>query len=120
MDEVHDEEREAVRIARELSKAISESEEYRNYRACLEEIKKDTELYNKVNHLRRSNFELQNGSEGRLSYEEYAALSEESVTLRQNPAVSGFLDAEVGLGRLVSEVVNIVAESIDFDSEFLN
>lgn len=119
MDEVQ-EERETVRIAKELSKAISDSEEYTKYRECLEEIKKDSELYNRVNHLRRTNFEIQNGADGRLSYEEYTALSEESVSLRQNEVVSRFLDAEVGLGRLVQEVVNIVTESIDFDNEFLN
>ena len=120
MDVVHEEERETVRIAKELSKAVLESDEYRKYRECLEEIRKDSGLYDKVNHLRRSNFEMQNGEGGRLSYEEYSALAEESITLRQSTVVSEFLDAEVGLGRLVQEIVNIVVGNIDFDNEFLN
>ena len=42
------------------------------------------------------------------------------MTLRQSTVVSEFLDAEVGLGRLVQEIVNIVVGNIDFDNEFLN
>ena len=38
---------------------------------CLDRIKQDEELYNQVNVLRRNNFMVQNGLNGKMSYEEY-------------------------------------------------
>lgn len=114
------EDKEAYRLARQLSELIKESEEYRYYRKCLEEIKEQPDLYARVNELRRMNFELQNGSSDRMSYEQYADVSYRVTDLRKNPIVSKFLNSEVALGRLVQTVFRQIMEGIDFDIEFLS
>ncbi len=114
------EERETDKIARMLSQAIIRSEEYIAYRETLEELKKQPELYEQVNSLRRQNFMLQNGSDGRMSYEEYRTLSDTSKSFRANPLVNRFLDAEVMLGRLMQDINRNIISGIDFDYEFLN
>lgn len=114
------EERETDKIARMLSQAIIRSEEYIAYREVLEELKKQPELYEQVNSLRRQNFMLQNGSDGRMSYEEYRTLSDTSKSFRANPLVNRFLDSEVMLGRLMQDINRNIISGIDFDYEFLN
>ena len=111
--------RETDIIARQLSQAIVNSEEYKNYREALAVLREQPELYAQVNSLRMQNFARQNGVEGTMSYEEYRNLSELSKNLRSNPVASRFLDSEVGLGRLIQDVNRIVMSDIEFDSDFL-
>ena len=119
MDEPLEKEQNVIELAEKLSKALTESKEYRAYRKYLVEIKNDEELFKKVNNFRRNNFEIQNRSGGRLSYEEYSALYDEESELRRNRSVNGFLEAEAGLGRLVKEVINKIVGDIDIDCDFL-
>ncbi len=121
MDEgfVQIKDRETDIIARQLSQAIIQSDEYLNYREALAALKEQPDLYAQVNELRRQNFARQNGMEGTMSYEEYRNLSELSKNLHSNPVASRFLDSEVGLGRLIQDVNRNVMSDIEFDSEFL-
>lgn len=120
MDEEITKEQDILELADKLSTAITESEEYRTYRKSLERLMGNKELYERVNNLRRRNFELQNGESARLSSEEYSSLSEEASSLRQNPEADCFLDAESELGYLVQQVIKRVTEKIEFDNDFLN
>lgn len=110
----------ALIIAESLSDEIVKSEEYINYMSCLKELKQDMDLYNRVNELRVQHFDIQNGGEGRMSYEEYAVFSAKSKELRKNALVSRFLDAEIGLGKLVKDVNRIIFSKMEFDNDFLN
>lgn len=110
---------ETNRLANELSEAIVQSGEYVTYRQRLEELQKQPELYDQVNNLRRNNFQRQNGGGGRMTYEEYSAFMAESRRLRSNPLVNEFLDAEVGLGRLLQSINRIMMSKIDFDIDFI-
>ncbi len=114
------EDRETDRLAVMLGQAVCNSEEYRYYQEKLSELKKNPELYAKVNELRRSHFMLQNGSDNKMTYEEYANISALSKQLRENPLANAFLDSEIGIGRLVQHIYRKVMVSIDFDSDFLN
>lgn len=116
---VLNEDRETDRIARQLSKAIVDSEEYCRYRQYLDQLRKDSELYAQVNELRRRNFALQNNGPGKISYEEFASISAESKRLRDNPVVLEFLNAEVEVGRMVQDIMRDIMSDIYFDSEFL-
>lgn len=111
--------RQTDELALELSRAIIQSEEYKEYRACLELIKQDEYLYNQVNELRRRHFTAQNGEGDRMSYEDYSSLSNQAAKLRENEIVSRFLDSETGLGRLIQDVNRNVMSCIEFDTDFL-
>lgn len=112
--------KETEKLARQLSEAIRQSSEYTVYRQKLEELQLQPELYGQVNNLRRNNFQRQNSGGGRMTYDEYSAISAESRRLRGNPLVDEFLDAEVGLGRLLQDIKRTIISEIDFDNQFLD
>ncbi len=107
-------------LAKQLSAAISQSREYTVYRQKLEELQAQPELYGQVNNLRRNNFQRQNSGSGRMTHDEYSAFAAESRRLRDNPLVNEFLDAEVGLGRLLQDINRTIISEIDFDNQFLD
>lgn len=107
-------------LARQLSAAVSRSEEYLLYRQKLKELQAQPELYAQVNSLRKNNFQRQNGGGGRMTYDEYSAFVAESKRLRSNPLVNEFLDAEVSLGRLLQDIKRIIVSEIEFDNQFLD
>ena len=112
--------RETDRLAKQLSEEIKKSREYVYYTKCLSELQQEPELYAEVNELRRVNFELQNSNSNNMSYEQYAQLSARMTNLRKNPLVSRFLNSEIGVGRLVSNIYRQVIEGIELDLDFLD
>ncbi len=112
-------ERETDRIARKLSEAIINSHEYGYYRQCLDALKNEPELYNKVNDLRKRNFTLQNNGAGRISYEEFTSISTETKALRQSHVVDDFLNSEVEISRMIQDITREIMSGIYFDNEFL-
>ncbi len=113
------ENRDTDRLAIELSKAILNSEEYTLYMKCLEEIKSQPELYDRVNELRRQHFELQNSSRDKMSFDDFTRLSTMSRELRENTIVNDFLNAEIGFGRLMQEINRLIMKDVYFDNDFL-
>lgn len=114
------ENRETDRLAKQLSEEIKKSREYVYYTKCLSELQQEPELYAEVNELRRVNFELQNSNSNNMSYEQYAQISARITNLRKNPLVSRFLNSEIGVGRLVSNIYRQVIEDIELDLDFLD
>lgn len=114
------EDKEAYRVAKQLSELIKESNEYKYYRKCLAEIQSEPELYAQINELRRHNFELQNSKSGVMSYEQYADVSSRMTNLRKNPMVSRFFNSEIGIGRLMQNVYRQILEEVEFDISFLD
>ena len=114
------ENRETDRLAKQLSEDIKKSREYVYYTKCLSELQQEPELYAEVNELRRVNFELQNSNSNNMSYEQYAQISARITNLRKNPLVSRFLNSEIGVGRLVSNIYRQVIEDIELDLDFLD
>ena len=112
--------RETDRLAKLLSDEIKKSREYVYYTKCLAELQQEPELYAEVNELRRFNFELQNSNSNNMSYEQYAQISARITNLRKNPLVSRFLNSEIGVGRLVSNIYRQVIEDIELDLDFLD
>lgn len=103
-----------------LCEAIRQSKEYIRYQECLALIKNDEEVYRQVNALRKNNFNVQNGMNGRMSYDEYHNIYNSSRMLRQNNLANQFLDAELDLARLMQEINKKIISAIDFDIDFLN
>lgn len=114
------EDKEAYRYAKQLSELIKNSDEYIYYRKCLEELKKEPELYCQVNELRRLNYEFQNCNRYRMSYEQYAEIHSRMTNLRKTPIVSKFFNSEIAISRLVRNVYKQIIEGIEFDIDFLN
>lgn len=102
-----------------LCNAIVNSDEYRTYQKCFEEIKKDEELFSQVNNLRRSNFFSQNNNNGKMSYDEYHNLYNAIRIVRQNKLADEFLDAELDLIRMIQKINEKLISTVSFECDFL-
>ncbi|MGN0480322.1 MAG: YlbF family regulator [Lachnospiraceae bacterium] len=107
-------------LTAQLAKAVLESDEYRNYLKCSEELKKDADLYRRVNDMRRRNFDIQNNADAGDVFEAAEELRKQYHELRELAGVKDFLTAEMSLGRMIQEIYRTVVRDISFDLDFLN
>ncbi len=100
---------------KQFADKIMESDTYREYLYQRERIKKQPELYDKVNEFRQRNFELQNETDEEELFDRMEVFEKEYEKFRENPLVDDFLRAELAFCRLMQEVDLLLAEAIDFE-----
>lgn len=101
--------------AKKFAAIIQESDIYKEYYYQREKIKKQPELYDKVNEYRQKNFDLQNESDSEDLFDRMEAFEQEYAKFRENPLVDDFLRAELAFCRMMQEVDIILAAEIDFE-----
>lgn len=104
----------------ELAAAIVDSDEYKTYMKCKEEISKNPQLFHAVNELRKHNFVLQNSIEINDMYDEVVKIFDKYAYIRTNVVANRFLRAEISLCRMVQEIQRTLLENVDFDIGFLD
>ena len=104
---------------KELTNAIVESKEYKDYIRNLEIMKKDPELYARVCEFRRRNFELQNTEVDENIYDGVMQFQNENSSIRKIDSVNDFLKSELCICRMLREVNRSIMNEIDLDIEFL-
>ena len=109
--------REIIDAARQFAKTIMTSKTYKEYLYQREKLKKQPELYGKVNEFRQRNFDLQNESDSDELFDKIEAFDREYEQFRENPFVDDFLCAEPAFCRMMQEVYVLLANEIDFDFE---
>lgn len=102
-----------------LSQAIIESDEYKNYRYYYDELKKNPSLLEAVDGLRRVNFELQNAEGVPNMYDEVSYVFERTAHIRNNVIANRFLRSEMSLCRMVQEMMGLIFDGIELDTNFL-
>lgn len=107
--------KEILEAAKKFANQIMISDTYKEYLFQREKIKKQPELYEKVNEFRQRNFDLQNAPEGEDLFERMEVFEEEYERFRENPLVDDFLEAEITFCRMMQDVYVLLAEQIDFD-----
>ncbi len=107
--------REILEAARQFGDTIMTSDTYKEYLYQRETIKKQPELYEKVNEFRQRNFDLQNEADSDDILDRMEAFEREYEKFRENPFVDSFLKAELAFCRLMQEVYALLAEEIDFE-----
>ncbi len=95
--------------------AIKETETYKKYYYQLGMLKKNPELFEKVNEFRHRNYEIQNTSQVNELFERMDAFEKEYEKFRENPIVDDFLRAELAFCRFMQEVNIYVTEKLDFE-----
>lgn len=106
-------------LAAELATAILESEEYKNFMKCKEEIRKNPQLFQAVNELRRHNFELQNSEKDSDMYDEVVKIFDKYAYIRTNVVANQFLRSELSVCRMIQDVQRTLLENMDFEVDFL-
>ena len=107
--------KEIIEAARAFADQIMTSDTYRQYYYQREKIKKQSELYDKVNEFRQRNFDLQNQTDGEDMLDRVEAFEQEYEKFRENPLVDDFLRAELAFCRMMQEVYVLLADEVDFE-----
>ena len=95
--------------AKKFAAVIQESDTYKEYYYQREKIKKQPELYDKVNEFR------QKKSDSEDLFDRMEAFEQEYAKFRENPLVDDFLRAELAFCRMMQEVDILLAAEIDFE-----
>lgn len=109
--------KEIIEAARDFADKIMTSDTYREYLYQREKIKKQPELYAKVNEFRKRNFDLQNETDSEDMLDRMEAFEREYEKFRENPLVDDFLRAELAFCRMMQEVYVLLANEVDFEVE---
>lgn len=94
---------------------IQEFDTYKEYRYQREKLKKQPELYEKVNEYRQRNFDLQNETDSEDLFDRMEAFEREYAKFRENPLVEDFLRAELAFCRLMQDINVLLSAEIDFE-----
>lgn len=108
-------EKEIIEAARDFADKIMTPDAYREYLYQREKIKKQPEIYEKVNEFRQRNFDLQNETDSEDMLDRMEAFEREYEKFRENPLVDDFLQAELAFCRMMQEVYVLLADEIDFE-----
>ncbi len=100
--------------ATKFVKSIKESDTYKAYYYQLERLKRNPELYEKVNEFRKRNYEIQNTSQVDELFDKMDAFEKEYKKFRENPVVDDFLRAELAFCRLMQEIYTYITGELDF------
>ncbi len=95
--------------------AIKDTEVFKRYYYQLGKIKKNPELFQKVNEYRQKNFEIQNTCQENELFEKMDAFEREYEKFRDNPIVDDFLRAELALCRMIQEINVFITNEIGFE-----
>ena len=95
-------------------RAVKASEEYREYTVQLEKIKKQPELFERVNAFRRKNFQIQNTEDSEKLLDRMDELDEEYEQLREIPMAGDFFDAETSFCRMMQDIDIMIIRELDF------
>lgn len=96
-----------------LIECILESEEYREYDARRNQIKKYPVLKARADEFRERNFRLQMSNEN--AFDKMDQLEKEYADVIENPIVSEFMAAELAFCRMMQEINLCLTEAIHFE-----
>lgn len=88
---------------------------YKTYQMCREELSQDAQLKQQVDEFRTKNFELQNQPNDGSLEERVQQFSDSYAWLTNQPLVRKFLDAELAFCRMIQETTDYILEQLDFD-----
>lgn len=101
--------------AKELAKAINESEEYKAFQKSIKELEADKKSEEMVRELKKKQFEIQRASNrGEKASEELVRESQELYhSCIVNQKIANFFQAEFKFTKLMEDVQKIIADSVD-------
>ena len=100
---------------KEIAETIQKSDTYQEYYFQREKIKRQPDLYDKVNEYRQKNFELQNSADNEDLFDRMEAFEKEYEKFRENPLVDDFLRAELAFCRMMQDINELLTTEIDFE-----
>ena len=102
-------------VSEKFVRELKDTEVYKKYRYQLEKIKKNPELFEKINEFRHHNYEIQNTTQVDELFDKMDAFEKEYEKFRENPIVDDFLRAELAFCGMMQEVNAVITEGLDFE-----
>lgn len=97
----------------EFISAILESEPYLNYRNELEKVKRVPGLKAQLDDFRKRNYEFQTSVDN--DFGKLDRFEKEYESIRENPLVMDFLEAEIDLCRMMQRINTRIVAGLDFE-----
>lgn len=94
---------------------IKSTDIYKEYRKQLENVESNAGLMEQIDEYRRKRAELQNSDNQDDMFEAIDRFERENEKFRENALVNAFLDAELGLCRMMQNINLRITEEIDFE-----
>jgi len=101
-------------ISNQVVEAIHNTPEYAEFARCLAELKKDPDLYRRVDEMRDKNFMIHQGDAGD-PYDMMDALTNEYEDVINNVSVSEFIKAEIAFCKMVHEFNRNVTAGLEIE-----
>ena len=106
-----------IEIEQALERFIGEikrTEVYKEYSRQKEKVSRFPELKAKIDEFRIRNFQLQSAAVGDELFDKIEDFEREYEKFREDPLVSDFLAAELGLCRMMQQINMTMTEELDF------
>lgn len=107
--------------ANELARALSESEEYKSYKAAKDKVDKSISSKDMLKDFKKKQFELQamqlsgqKPDEAKLSQ-----IQNLYQVIILNPDIAEYLNAELKFSQMFSDIYNIIGKAVELDMDFL-
>lgn len=107
--------------ANELARALSESEEYKSYKASKEKVDKNNRSKEMLKDFKKKQFELQAMQLSGQKPDEAKLSQIQSLyqVIILNPDIAEYLNAELKFSQMFSDIYNIIGKAVDLDMDFL-
>ena len=99
-----------------LMDSIKESAEYQEFQKQNAILKQNPELKSRVDAFRAENYRVQSECDADNLFDVVEQMGRESAELRRHPEVNAYLDAELGLCRMIQRIYMELTDGIDFDT----
>ena len=109
---------EIANTARQFAAAIRNSSMYREYQECLQELKKDEQLYADYNQFRKEYYDMIQRRED--SFESMEKLQADYRKMLHDPRVSAFMNTEDHLCQNLREIYIAIADKLELDMDFMD
>lgn len=96
-------------------KELKKTKTYKQYKDKLAALKKDEEMWGKVQEYRNKRMELQNNSSPAELYDKEDWFERDYAYIYENKQAREFLEAEVALCRLVQDICYNLTASLEFE-----
>ncbi|SCY38116.1 Control of competence regulator ComK, YlbF/YmcA [Lachnospiraceae bacterium XPB1003] len=98
-----------------LVEAVKHSNIYKEYDRCKKTLKAEPELFRRVNVFRIESYKLNQQPDDGTLQDRIEKFQEDNLELTEEPRVRAFLDAELGLCRMIQEINTRLVRGIDFE-----
>lgn len=111
---------EILKKADGLTELLCQTDSYRKYQRCLAALKEQPEVYEKVNHFRMENIQVQISDDDEDYYEKTEKLQAKYKNILMESVVMDFLSSEQRVCKMMRAVYDRIAAGLSLDVSYMD